>query len=202
MGSTAAGLDGSQVMVCEKRIATGLRLWRGRWQEALDHSGRHAASQDDMLDRREMETCPDEDVRNGCCSRPSDRACGDWYSRSPARRRGGGKSKAAPTPPLPPSPEYTTGIVGSYVPATRTLKFNTGGEYKISPSAGDVSIHPGDKVQLRWLMKGDRRVADDAKVTMAAPPEPEKAPETTPDKASADAPGSAPAPADAPASSS
>ncbi|MBI1360253.1 MAG: hypothetical protein GC155_08210 [Alphaproteobacteria bacterium] len=110
---------------------------------------------------------------------------------------GGGGSKSAPSKPLPPSPEYTTGVVGTYVPETRTLKFNTGGSYKLSPAAGDVAIHAGDKVQLRWLMKGDTRVADEATVTMKAPP-----PEPAPDKASADAPASAPAATDAPASSS
>jgi hypothetical protein len=84
---------------------------------------------------------------------------------------GGGKPKAgaeAPSKPLPPRPEFTTGIVASYVLESRTLKFNTGGEYKLTPAASLAAIHPGDKVQLRWLMKGGIRIADEATITQAA----------------------------------
>jgi hypothetical protein len=83
---------------------------------------------------------------------------------------GGGKSKGgdAPSKPLPPRPEFTTGIVSSYVPESRTLKFNTGGEYKLTPAAvAATTIHAGDKVQLRWLMKGGLRIADEAMITQA-----------------------------------
>ena len=85
--------------------------------------------------------------------------------------RGGGKAKPpaeAASKPLPPRPEFTTGIVASYVPESRTLKLNTGGDYKLTPAASGAAIHPGDKVQLRWLMKGGIRIADEATVTQAA----------------------------------
>ena len=84
---------------------------------------------------------------------------------------GGGKAKPpaeAASKPLPPRPEFTTGIVASYVLESRTLKFNTGGEYKLTPAASVAAIHPGDKVQLRWLMKGGIRIADEATITQAA----------------------------------
>ena len=93
-----------------------------------------------------------------------------------AQRGGGGGSGAkgkpaagdAPAKPLPPRPEFTTGIVASYVAESRTLKFNTGGEYRLTPAASAAVIHPGDKVQLRWLMKGGIRIADEASITQAA----------------------------------
>lgn len=103
---------------------------------------------------------------------------------------GGGKKGAdAPAKPLPPRPEFTTGIVGSYVADSRTLKLNTGGEYKLTPAAGAATIHTGDKVQLRWLMKGGIRIADEAMITQPAPPAlATPAAAAAPDKAVADKP--------------
>ena len=93
------------------------------------------------------------------------------FAQRGSRGGSGGKPKAsaeAPTKPLPPRPEFTTGIVASYVVESRTLKFNTGGEYKLTPAASAAPIQPGDKVQLRWLMKGGIRIADEASITQAA----------------------------------
>lgn len=107
-----------------------------------------------------------------------------------AQRGGGGGKGEAPSRPLPPRPEFTTGIVSSYVPESRTLKFNTGGEYRLAPAAvAGTTIHAGDKVQLRWLMKGGIRMADEVTIRHAAPPAADKAStekpaETTPAPAS------------------
>jgi hypothetical protein len=108
---------------------------------------------------------------------------------------GGGKKGAdAAARPLPPRPEFTTGVVASYVAASRMLKLNTGGDYRLTPAAGEsATIHPGDKVQLRWLMKGGIRTVDEASITQpAAQPAPSAAATpVTPDKASTDKPAPA-----------
>lgn len=112
-------------------------------------------------------------------------------------QKGGGKGKGeAPSRPLPPRPEFTTGIVSSYVPESRTLKFNTGGEYKLTQAAGAVGIHAGDKVQLRWLMKGGVRIADEASITQAGANPAEAAPASKPAAATttAEKPAAAPTP--------
>jgi hypothetical protein len=99
-----------------------------------------------------------------------------------------GKKGDAPSRPLPPRPEFSTGIVSSYVPESRTLKFNTGGEYKLTPAAvAGAAIHPGDKVQLRWLMKGGVRIADEATITQAGANPAEAKPASEPAAATAPA---------------
>ena len=78
--------------------------------------------------------------------------------------------------------------LSSYVPESRTLKFNTGGEYKLTPSAvAGAGIHPGDKVQLRWLMKGGVRIADEATITQAGVNPAEAKPASEPAAATAPA---------------
>lgn len=110
-------------------------------------------------------------------------------------QRGKGKGEAA-SRPTPPRPEFTTGIVSSYVPESRTLKFNTGGEYKLTGAAAAAPIHAGDKVQLRWMMKSGVRLADEASVTQAGinPAEAEAAakPAATPAASAAPAAPAAP----------
>ena len=79
----------------------------------------------------------------------------------------GDKKKDPDAKPAPPHPEFTTGIVASYNPENRTLKLNTGGEYKLSAAAGNAVFKQGDKVQIRWLMKGGVRIADQVTENMA-----------------------------------
>jgi hypothetical protein len=116
-----------------------------------------------------------------------------------------GKPKKGEEPasrPLPPRPEFTTGIVSSYVAESRMLKLNTGGEYKLTQAAGATVFKPGDKVQLRWMMHGGIRIADQATMTLQV--EKASGDKTPPpaDKASTDKPATPPAGTPAPSDKS
>jgi hypothetical protein len=89
-------------------------------------------------------------------------------------QKGGGKKppkgdKAAPTIIMPKPPEFTTGFVKEYNPASHQLTLNNGGVFRLSPMIADTPHPAGEKVKLRWTLQGVHRYADQVEVTMPAP---------------------------------
>jgi hypothetical protein len=106
------------------------------------------------------------------------------------KAKGGGAKpkpdKDAPTFVVPKPPEFTTGFVKEYNPASHQLTLNNGGVFRLAPLIAGTPHQAGEKVKLRWTLQGVHRYADQVEVTMPAPA-----------AAALAAPGPGPAPAPA-----
>jgi hypothetical protein len=69
-------------------------------------------------------------------------------------------SKPAQSAPTAMKERTATGVVKAYDDAKKTLTLENGRKYRIGSSVPTQSYTPGEKVNVRWMLKDKHRVAE------------------------------------------